>query len=117
MQTRSERWTAGRNWLLAKTGVSTNYDFALSGEYYDSNTDILLNILFPAVRLTGSLSENGHPLPILVEAGKTVGNIDLMLHEDPRDWVPQHAVLLVIAAVAILTLITYGIIHFTQGRV
>ena len=57
----------------------------------------------------GSLSENGHPLPILVEAGKTVGNVDLVLHEDFRDWV--YAVLGVIAAVAILALITYWLVR------
>ena len=79
--------------------------YFLSGQDYDSNTFI---------RLMGSLSENGHPLPILVEAGKTVGNVDLVLHEDFRDWV--YAVLGVIAAVAILTLITYWVVRREARR-
>ena len=79
--------------------------YFLSGEDYDSNTYI---------RLRGSLSENGHSLPILVEVGKTVGNVDLVLHEDFRDWV--YAVLGVIAAVATLTLITFWLVRREARR-
>ena len=83
------------------------FDYLRSGTYFLSGEDYHSN-------LTGSLSKNGHPLPILVEAGKTVGNVDLVLHEDFPDWL--YAVLGVIAAVAILTLITYWVVRREARR-
>lgn len=95
-----------KNVQVSKPDGTYCFDYLRSGTYFLSGEDHDLNAF---IRLTGSLSENGHPLPILVELGKTVGNVDLVLHEDFRDWV--YAVLGVIAAVAILTLVTYWLVR------
>jgi len=77
--------------------------YFLSGEDYDTDREI---------RLVGSLSENGHPLPISVGVGKSVANVNLVLHEDPRDWIRRHAFVgMVMPATAVLALVAFWLVR------
>jgi hypothetical protein len=81
------------------------FEFLRAGKYFLSGEDF-----DPAtkIRLAGSLSENGHTLPISVGMGKSVGNVNLVLNEGPRDWIRRHAFVgIVMTATVALVLVVW----------
>jgi hypothetical protein len=98
-----------KNQEVSKPDGTYCFEFLRAGKYFLSGEDF-----DPAtkIRLAGSVSENGHPLPISVGIGKLVGNVKLVLREDPRDWIRRHAFVgIVVTATVALVLVVFWLVR------